>query len=469
MPEADAVIEPTGTYVFGHHRINLNTYELFVDETQTPIEPQVFGLLSYLILHRDRVVTKDELLDELWGHRYVSESALSTQIKSLRRAVGDDGQRQSIIQTIRGRGYRFVAELARQTDAEPPPGERPATPSAHNLPRERTPLFGRQADVDHCLSLFEHNRLVTVLGIGGTGKTRLASRVGRDAAAVFPDGVWFVDLIPLTSVESLETAVADVLGMALKSGPTRPQLIEALRDRRLLLIFDNCEHLREPAADLINELLEFTEHPRFLATSRDPLDLIDEHRFFLEPLATASPGGVAPAVELFVSTAARHGFTVPGNREAEIAQICTQLDGLPLAIELAAAQLRHLTLEELSSRLNKRFDVLAGRERTPSGRQSNILGVLEDTWDLLTGKEQTLLRELTAFPSRFTMTSVEELLADTPRQDISAGIARLVDLGLIQRTSSTGVWLPPARPRSCASLRGATAACAHSATRSPSR
>ncbi len=442
MPESAEVSDttPHGTFVFGAYRVNLSTYELFAGDEPVPVEPQVFSLLSYLIAHRDRVVSKEELLDELWGHRYVSDAALSTQIKSLRRAVADDGQRQAVIQTVRGRGYRFVAPVETAVEAAPAPAPTPRRTAASNLPRERTPLFGREADVAQCLERLAENRLVSVLGIGGTGKTRLAARVGREALTRFDDGVWFIDLIPLTSVEALETAIADVLGMALTAEATRPQLIDALRHRAVLLILDNCEHLRAPVADLVNDLLEYTMEPRILATSRDPLGLLDEYQYFLNPLVTAVSSGVAPAVQLFTATASRHGVEVGAEQSSDVEHICAQLDGLPLAIELAAAQLRHLTLEELRQRLHKRFEVLAGRERTVSGRQSNLLGVLEDTWQMLDDFEQALLGQLATFPSRFTMTAIEEVQNDTPGQVISAGIARLVDLGLIQRTASRGVW-----------------------------
>ncbi|MEM8767161.1 MAG: winged helix-turn-helix domain-containing protein [Pseudomonadota bacterium] len=430
---------PHGTFVFGTHRVDLNTYELFAGNEVVSVEPQVFSLLSYLITHRDRVVSKEELLDELWGHRYVSDAALSTQIKSLRRAVADDGQRQAVIQTVRGRGYRFVAPIEEATRKAREPAA-PRRAAASNLPRERTPLFGRQADVEQCLERIAENRLVSVLGIGGTGKTRLAARVGRDALTRFQDGVWFIDLIPLTSVEALETAIADVLGMALAAEATRPQLIDALKHRDVLLILDNCEHLRASVADLVNDLLEYTVQPRFLTTSRDPLGLIDEYQYFLNPLVTAVNSGVSPAAQLFAATASRHGVEVHGDQDSAVEGVCTQLDGLPLAIELAAAQLRHLTLEELRQRLHKRFEVLAGRERTVSGRQRNLLGVLKDTWEMLDGFEQILLGQLATFPSRFTMTAVEEVHSDTRGQEISAAISRLVDLGLIQRTASRGVW-----------------------------
>ena len=427
---------------FGEYEVNLDAYELTRKERPVPVEPRVFSLLAYLIDNHERLVTKEELLDELWGHRYVGESALSTQIKSLRKAVGDDGRRQQVIQTVRGRGYQFVAPIENthqhRAVADTSPSAAPVV--SHNLPRDRTPLFGRSADVERCARLVNNNRLVTILGIGGIGKTRLASSVGRATAERFADGVWFVDLIPLTSLDSLETTVANVLGMTLTSGETRPQLIEILRHSRVLLIFDNCEHLRAETATLIDSLLEFTESPHILTTSRDPLDLIDEHRFFLNPLPVRTSEGTAPAVALFRATSARHGVNLEHENDGAISHICDRLDGLPLAIELAAAQLRHLTLDELKERLDQRFDVLAGRERGSSGRRNNLVAVLEDTWRMLSPDEQHLLAQLAAFPSRFLMSSVEELFDDDESRHLSASVSRLVDLGLIQRTANTGAW-----------------------------
>ena len=364
MAEVADVTDALRKVDFGEFTVNFDAYELLRGGAVVAVEPQVFSLLTYLIHHRDRVVAKDELLDELWGHRYVSESALSTQIKSLRKALGDDGQRQAFIQTIRGKGFRFVADL----NVEAPKLEEagPRQPSLHNIPRERTPLFGREEDLDRLRALLRATRLTSVLGIGGTGKTRLVMRLARELADEFEDGVWFIDLIPLTGIDSLETALAEAIGIALDEGAARPQLIQALSHRNLLLVFDNCEHLKNEAADLIDALLEYTHAPRLVATSRDPLELVDEHRFYLEPLATEVRSGSAPAEQLFMATAERHGVVVSSN-QTRIRTICTQLDGLPLAIELAAAQLRHLTLDELSDRLQQRFAVLAGRERSPSG------------------------------------------------------------------------------------------------------
>ncbi|NKB98752.1 MAG: hypothetical protein GKR90_09710 [Pseudomonadales bacterium] len=418
-------------FEFGDYEVNLDAFELSLRGEIVAIEPQVFALLAYLVRHQGRLVTKDELLDELWGHRFVSESALSTQVKSLRRAVGDDGQQQKIVQTVRGRGYKFVAEIKSEVAT---PTEPKASAASHNLPRERTQLLGREKDLADLQKLVTHNRLTSVLGIGGIGKTRLACRAGREMLGQFPDGVWFVDLVPLTGIEALETAVADIFGLALEAAEVRPQLIEAIRDRELLLIFDNCEHLRAETHELLNDFLEFTAMPKFLATSRDPLDLIDEHRSYLEPLAVHRVDGSAPAVQLFTTTAERHGVSLIDAPENLVDAICAGLDGLPLAIELAAAQLRHLTVEELHDRLERRFELLAGRERHSAGRQTNLLNVLRDTWDMLAGSEQALLGQLAVFPSVFQVVSVEEIVGN------SAGFARLVDLGLVQRSSGKGGW-----------------------------
>ena len=204
----------------------------------------------------------------------------------------------------------------------------------------------------------------------------------------------------------------------------------------MLLILDNCEHLRVEVADLLDELLEYTSAPVFLTTSRDPLNLLDEYRYTLDPLQTSTSGATAPAAELFMATAQRHGAQYVADQPALVEQICTHLDGLPLAIELAAAQLRHLSLEELADRLHQRFEVLAGRERSPSGRQSNLASVLEDTWGMLAPDEQGLLGQLSTFPAQFTVTDIEQLLETFP----SNALSRLVDLGLITRTSRDGAW-----------------------------
>ena len=432
---------------FEDFELDLAAVELRRGGAAVALEPQVFNLLAYLSSHKDRLVSKEELLDELWGHRFVSESALSTQIKAARKALNDSGREQRVIKTVHGRGYRFVAPVSvvrSGTNTSPnEPGEaRLPEPVAGNLGRDRTPLFGREHDVEAVCAALEGNQLVTLLGIGGTGKTRLAKAVGRRLQARFPDGVWFVDLVPLRTAGDLDTNLGAMLGLSMDSTDTRRQIAAAIAARRTLFIFDNCEHIEPVVAAAVDFFLEYCPEPKFLATSRDPLDLPDEHRYFVPPLSTA--GSMSPACELFVTTAQRHGveteFATPS-----VTAICDQLDGLPLSIELAAAQLRHLTLDELGARLGQRFELLARgsgvrRERAAEDRQGSLVAVIADTWSLLAEEEQALLGQLTAFRGPFTMQDVEDLLGNERPANIGVMMSRLVELCLLSRTSGQGAW-----------------------------
>ncbi len=420
---------------FGEFEVDTARFELSHLGEPVAVEPQVFSLLVYLITHRDRVVGKDELLDELWGHRFVTESALTTRIKSLRKAVGDSGRDQQVVKTVYGKGYRFVAELqsddvTRQRTSAPP--------RLGNLGNQRTPLFGRERDLERCEEALRRFRLVSLLGIGGTGKTALAKAVGRRLGDRYPDGVWFVDLVPVTDAPGIDFAIATTLDLGLDAGPPREQLVRHLAEREVLLILDNCEHIEDDVAAAVDHLLEFTRLPRFLITSRDPIDLPDEHRLFIDPLAANSDSGDSPALQLFLSTATLHGVTdVAGEREA-LNRICVQLDGLPLAIELAAAQLRYFTLHELVERLDQRFELLAGRTRVGSRRQESLRAVLDATWQLLNEPERNLIAQLAAFPGEFTMDDADALLDPPQGVDTPFAMSRFVELCLLSRTSVTG-------------------------------
>lgn len=427
------------TYVFDEFELDLAAFCLRREGREVSLEPQVMSLLAYFIQHNNSLVTRDELLDELWGHRYVSESAVATQIKSLRKVLGDDGRNQRIIKTIHGRGYRFVATVTKATAAEQSLPTR-ADNLTSNLGYERTKLIGREDDLTRCIDAFVHYRLITLLGIGGTGKTRLAKAIGRAVQADFPGGVWFVDLVPVRDGAGIDTAIASVMGISVQSGEARSQIAQAVRDSRVLFILDNCEHIEDDVAGALDYLLEHTTAPRFLTTSRDPIDLADELRFFIDPLPVESDGGIAPAVELFVMTAERHGMQAASLDISQVQQVCERLDGLPLAIELAAAQLKQLTMAELAERLDRRFELLAGRQREGSHRQDSLLRVVENTWQLLDLEEQHLLGQIAVFPGQFTVNDIEEMYAGQLANGISFAMSRLVELCLLSRTSRSGGW-----------------------------
>jgi predicted ATPase/DNA-binding winged helix-turn-helix (wHTH) protein len=417
------------TIRFGHFELDPANFELRHDGEPVTMEPQVFDVLHYLVDHRDRVVPKEELLDEIWGDRFVSESALTTRIKQARRAVDDDGASQRVIRTARGRGFRFIAHVGSAPVDEPAADEHYVShaPPPNHLPSERTPLIGREEEIEHVASLVPANRLTTLLGFGGTGKTRLAVATARRLADQFDDGVHFVDLVPTDDARSVEIAVADATGLGLTRGDTRSQLIASLADRDALLVIDNCEHVRAEVTDLLDELIERTSSPRFLATSRTPLGVPGERRVPVGPLrveTTRSAASLPAAVALFLDVAARLGSDIPPAEVPVVASICERLDGLPLAIELAAAQTLVLTPTEIAARLGQRFELLRDVHDGNAGRHASLEAVLTDTWALLLPDEQAFVGRLAAFPGPFGLDDVTQLCA----LDLAAATAALTNM-----------------------------------------
>jgi predicted ATPase/DNA-binding winged helix-turn-helix (wHTH) protein len=435
--------EPEGrrtmTVQFGRFELDPANFELRRDGVPVTMEPQVFDVLRYLVERRDRVVPKEELLDEIWGDRFVSESALTTRIKQARRAVDDDGATQRVIRTARGRGFRFIAPVgaAPESLGRSPTDEAPApsAPTPGRLPSERTRLLGRDEEIDQVAALVPFNRLTTLLGFGGTGKTRLAVAAARRLADQFDDGVHFVDLVPTDDVRSVEIALADATGLGLTTGDARAQLIASLAERDALVVIDNCEHVRAEVAGLLDELVERTTSPRFLATSRTPLGVPGERRVPVGPLrveATHSTASVPAAVALFLDVAERLGSRIPAGDVPVVASICDRLDGLPLAIELAAAQTLVLTPGEIAARLGQRFELLRDVHDGESGRHASLEAVLTDTWALLDDDEQAFVGRLASFPGRFGLDDVTQL-CELDLGEATASLTNMVNRSLAVR------------------------------------
>lgn len=586
-------------------------FQLHFDGQLIAMEPQVFDVLAYLIDHRDRVVLKEELLDNIWGDRFVSESALTSRIKTARQVLGDDGTSQRFIETARGRGYRFIAEVTSITKPAAAPaardGAHPGSPTGlpsgtvsflftevdgsgklweqhpvdmrvalqrhdellraaieesgghvfsragdcfaaafarvgdavaatsraqrsladegwppscpirvrmglhvgeaqerdgnyfgaavkraarimaaghggqvlassavaavaeghdlvdlgdhrlndltagehlfqvggqsfpplrtldairHNLPVERTLLVGREREIEQVRELVRDHRLVMLLGIGGTGKTRLATAVAADQAENFVDGVWFVDLVPATTGDHVVEAVASAAGLQLRQSDSVAELAELISTRRMLVILDNCEHITYEVAEVVDALLERTSASRWLATSREPLQLPDERQVHVSPLAVNDDLD-APAVQLFAVAAERVNAVIDSDDLPTVIDICTSLDGLPLSIELAAAQLRHLSLGELAVRLDQRFEILRRSGGGRMRRQASLQAVLEDAWEMIDDRERELLRQLAAFPSAFAIEDVEAVSEGRDVEVPTLTLAGLVDRSLV--------------------------------------
>ena len=312
---------------------------------------------------------------------------------------------------------------------------------ANNLPIQVTSFVGREAALADVKDLLGRQRLLTLVGPGGAGKTRLALQAAAEAAP--DDGVWMVDLAPLAAPALAAQAVASVLNVREEPGRPLPQtLADSLRSKRMLLILDNCEHLIDAVAALAQALLQSCPHVRLLATSRERLGLTGEQVYPLPSLAlpsltrpqTAQSVGQSEAVRLFLDRAALHpGFVVTDANASILARLCVRLDGIPLALELAAARTRSLTVEQIDDRLDQRFRLLTGGSRTALPRQQTLQGLMDWSYELLLPRERRLLAALSVFSGGWTLAAAEAVCADEETEDweVLDLLTSLVDKSLV--------------------------------------
>ncbi|MEW2353702.1 BTAD domain-containing putative transcriptional regulator [Spirillospora sp. NPDC029432] len=316
-----------------------------------------------------------------------------------------------------------------------------AGPARGNLPEPVSELIGREEAAAEARALLGSHRLVTLTGPGGVGKTRLALEVAARHGGAYPDGAWLVELAPgaTTGVAVLADTVLGILGVPDEPGVTAPldRLAAVLRARRALLVLDNCEHVIGTAAELAARLLAAAPGLRILATSREPLGIEGERLQVVPPLDV--PAGTAPeelarssAVRLFVAraAAAAPGFALDGGTAGPVATICRRLDGIPLALELAATRIRALGAAELAARLDDRFRLLAAGRRDAPARQRTLRAVIDWSWEPLAEPERTVLRRLAVHADGCTLEAAERVCGD-PGLDVVEVLASLVDRSLV--------------------------------------
>jgi predicted ATPase/DNA-binding winged helix-turn-helix (wHTH) protein len=415
-----------GGIAFGRFRVLPHRRELLVDDQPTKLGGRAFDLLLALVEAGGGVLSKDALMARVWPGRIVDENALQSQIVALRRVFGPD---RDLIRTVSGRGYLFTGEIrtVRAMSDGPATTEMPqSTPAASrpptNLPEAVSQLIGREAELNKVLDLSTSHRLVTLTGAGGIGKTRLGFEVARYLLPRFADGVWVIDLAPLSDPELVPFAVATALGLELSSGMASPlSVADALRAKQLMLVFDNCEHVVDAAAQMVEALLRANPAARVIATSREPLHAEGEWVYPVPPLEV--PAEDLPEIEdslrygavlLFVERARAAGpqFSSEGRVAAAIAAICRRLDGIPLGIELAAARAAALGIEGLAAGLDDRFQLLAGGRRTALPRHQTLRATLDWSYELLTDPERAVLRRLTIFATGFTLEAASAVVTD---------------------------------------------------------
>jgi predicted ATPase/DNA-binding winged helix-turn-helix (wHTH) protein len=407
---------------------------------------RAFDLLLSLMERRDRVVAKTELLDIVWPGLVVEENNLQVQISTLRKLLGPQA-----IATIPGRGYRFTAVLDAPADGDAV-GSVPATAPtpAHvdrsaaaltNLPGELPPMFGRDAELQALGALIDAHRLVTVVGAGGIGKSRLAQAAAHARLGRWVDGVWMVELAGLSDPALLPNAAAQALGIKLDGQRVAAdELVARIAQRTLLIVLDNCEHLLDAAAALAQAVMHGAPQVMVLATSQEPLRLAAEQQYRVTPLAVPAESVANDArefgcVALFEARvrAVDPRFELNDEGLAVVIDICRHLDGLPLAIELAAARVATLGLRPVRDKLDARFKLLTGGSRAKLRRHQTLRAALEWSHQLLSDAEKAVFRRLGVFAGGFTMELAQAVAGDAQLDEwaVLDHLSALVDKSLV--------------------------------------
>jgi predicted ATPase/DNA-binding winged helix-turn-helix (wHTH) protein len=425
---------------FGTFRLVPSRQQLFDADQPVRIGSRALGLLQVFLENAGEVVPKDKLIEAVWSGIYVDEANLRANIGILRKVLGDGHDGRRYIQNVPGRGYRFVEPVYHGEMRFGPQEDKGDTP--HGKPPDSARLIGRSEAVQSLSSQLTAHRMVSVVGSGGIGKTSLALTVAELWHRSNGRAALFVDLTTAKDADQLWAAAAAALEVDLTSSP-RAQVLRLLNSRDCLVVLDNCEHIIGPAAELAEALLKSAEGVQILATSREPLRVHGEWVHRLPPLSypqfdtyiTAREALGCSAVELLVERIAETlgGFTLTDRDATFAASICRRLDGVPLALELAAAHAEAFSMRQLAEGLQDRFNFLSRGRRTALPRHQGLYSMLEWSCQLLGEEERTVLRRLAVFPACFDMSDATQLgtrLGMSPSA-VSEAVASLVSKSII--------------------------------------
>ncbi len=392
---------------FADYRLHPGQRALCRGESRIELGSRAMDVLIALIRRAGETASKSQIMADVWGTTKVEDNNLTTQIAALRRALGDTG-RARVIQTVPGRGYRFAAELGAPAPARPGAAARQAESERGSLPLQSSSFIGRERELADIAARLQSRPLVSLVGAGGVGKTRAALKLASEMADGFADGVLLAELAPLTENARVAELLCRLLGVTVFQERTaQDSCVTMLRGRAMLLVLDNCEHVLEGAAALADALLRHCPGLRVLATSRQALGVAGEAVFLMPTLGVPRHEGAlsadaamrCDAVRLFAERAADAlgSYTLSDEEAPIVAGICRQLDGVPLAVELAAARLRMLKPAEIAKRLEDVFRLLTGGSRTALPRQQTLRATIDWSFSLLGAAEQIVLARLSVF------------------------------------------------------------------------
>jgi predicted ATPase/DNA-binding winged helix-turn-helix (wHTH) protein len=430
----------------GRAHISLERREVYIDEQALRIGARAFDILEMLIAANGDLVCKEDLLSRVWPHVIVEENNVHVHISVLRKMLGN---RNEFIKTIPGRGYRLVTG---RDDARAPKGlpdfsqEHADRPISAGLPIFRSPLIGRETAVAAVLDALGTAPLVTLAGPGGIGKTQLAIEVAHLSCEIAPTEACFVALTACVETGCVAAAVIRALQVKFDGArASTDDVVALIANRNILLVLDNCEHVIEQTAALCASLIQACARLHILATSREPLRIPGEQVFRVNALEVPQHDDTVEqilrrdAVCMFIARVNAFGTHFTYDRETiqQIATLCARLDGLPLALELAAARAATLGISELVAELDDRFRVLTNGPRNAPLRQQTLKANLDWSCQFLSVTERTVLRRLCVFHAPFSLEAAWEHIAslDLSQSDITEAIAVLVSKSLLMFNS----------------------------------
>ncbi len=440
----DGMDEDIGIFRFGPFRLAVSERLLTKDGAAIDLGGRALDILIALVSVPNEIIGKKDLMAQVWPDAVVEEGSLRFHMTGLRKALGDGQNGARYITTVAGRGYCFVAPVTRAAaEAASQPVATSHFPHA-DLPPRLGRMIGRDVDVMKLAAQLTDSRFVTIVGPGGVGKTTVAISAAHQVADDFSGHVLFVDFSVITDPGLAATTIASMLGLPVQAEDPTPDLIRFLRDKRFLLVLDTCEHLVEAIAALVATILETAPEVHVLATSREALRIEGERIYRLDALAyppVDAPGlSVSamekfPATQLFIERAMANGarLDVSDAEAAIVGDICRKLDGVALAIELAARRVEAYGLEQTAALLDERLTLLWQGLRTAPPRQQTLQATLDWSYSLLSDLERAVLRRLAVFVGHFTLDAALEVVTndELDRAVVFAAIDSLVEKSMV--------------------------------------